>query len=178
MLQRWRQPHLALQCCTSVQSLAIFSVGFRHARSTRRFSHASMLASTASRVAVLHLCAVTGYLRHRLSPCPLDATVPHASMLASTAGHLRHWHGVGRCGCSQDLGRPHAPHSRTCIVAQRVATPAARRPAILGKSGSPCYPSAASPVALIPCDPRTFIHCAHARLRLAPGASALGAGLC
>eukprot|EP00964_Phaeocystis_antarctica_P107640 scaffold72323_cov102-Phaeocystis_antarctica.AAC.1 len=42
------------------------------------------------------------YLRRRLSPCPLDATVPHASMLASTAsraaglqfcavtGYLRH----------------------------------------------------------------------------------------
>ena len=30
---------------------------------------------------------------------------------AHSAGHLRHWYGVGRCGCSQDLGPPHAPHS-------------------------------------------------------------------
>eukprot|EP00964_Phaeocystis_antarctica_P109190 scaffold73678_cov45-Phaeocystis_antarctica.AAC.1 len=39
--------------------------------------HASMLASTASRAAGLYFCAVTGYHRHRLLPCPLDATVCH-----------------------------------------------------------------------------------------------------
>jgi len=44
--------------------------------------HASMLASTASRVAGLHFCAVTGYLRRRLSPRTLDAAFRHASMLA------------------------------------------------------------------------------------------------
>ena len=54
--------------------------------------HASMLASTASRAAGLHFCAVAGYLRRRLSPCPLDATVPNASMLASTASRVAGLH--------------------------------------------------------------------------------------
>ena len=164
MLISWRQQRLALQGCTSVQSLAIFGVGFRRARSMRLFAtcvnagvisvsrcraallcshwlssasafrrarsmrlcatcvnagvnsvsrcraallcshwlssasafavparcdcvpHASMLASTASRVAGLHFCAASAYLRHRLFAVPARYDcVPLASLLASTA---------------------------------------------------------------------------------------------
>ena len=181
MLLCWHQPHLVLRCCTSVQSLVIFGVGSVPSRCSIDVAlrHASMLASPiVSRVALLST-SVQG----RLAPDSTSRRHRHTQHRheARTRAQCRALEALVWCGevwVFTGPGRPHAPHSRTCIVAQRVATPAARRPAILGKSGSPCYPSAASPVALIPCDPRTFIHCAHARLRLAPGAYALGAGLC
>eukprot|EP00964_Phaeocystis_antarctica_P099458 scaffold65305_cov66-Phaeocystis_antarctica.AAC.1 len=103
---------------------------------------------------------------------------------AHSAGHLRHWYGVGRCGCSQDLGPPHAPHSSylhrgtTCGFVPYPQRPAAQL--FWAKAGR-LVTSAASPVALIPSglSPVILAHSYTARsLRLAPGAYALGAGLC
>ena len=94
---------------------------------------------------------------------------------ARSAGHLRHCkrYGVGRCGCSQ------RPRAATRATRQNSASWHSvwqpQRPAApLGKSGSPCYPSGASPVALIPCDPRTLIQ--SARMHPVPSARRICAG--
>ena len=85
MLLCWRQPHLALQCCTSVQSLAIFGVGFRRVRSMR-LCH--MLLCWHQPHLVLRCCTSVqslvifgvGFVPSR---CSIDVALRHASMLAS-----------------------------------------------------------------------------------------------
>ena len=78
--------------------------------------HASMLASTASRVAVLHFCAVT---LSSASACATPARcdcVPHASLLASTASRAAGLHFCAVTGylrrrlspCPLDATVPHA----------------------------------------------------------------------
>ena len=96
-----------------------------------------MLASTAARAAGLHFCAVTGYLRRRLSPRPLDAAFRHASMLACQPRLA-----LRGCTSAQPLpifGVGFAPSRCSIDVALRhaamLASPIVSRVAVLSTSG-------------------------------------------
>merc|ERR1740133_869440 len=88
MPRGWRQPFLALQCCTSCSHYPrrrLCSVAVLARCAVR---HASLLASTASRVAVLPVCS--HYPRRRLCSLAVLArcALRHASLLASTASRV------------------------------------------------------------------------------------------
>ena len=86
MLLCWRQQRLALQGCTSVQSLAIFGIGFSPCPLDATVCH-MLLCWRQQRLALQGCTCVqslpiigVGFVP---SPCLIDVALRHASMLAS-----------------------------------------------------------------------------------------------